>query len=265
LASGVTEFGEVYAEAMSRAGNWLVDTQDADGCWRKYPTPFASPGEKAYETHVAWGLFEAARVGPESRFVGAAIANIRWALRYQRDNGWFDNCCLTDPLHPLTHTLGYVLRGILEAYRYTEEPIYLRAAQRTADAVVKTVRDDGYLPGRLTADWTPAVSWVCLTGSAQIAHCLLMLHAWTGEFRYLRAALSLNRFVRRTILLTGPQELRGAVKGSYPIDGAYGAFEFLDWACKFMIDANVLEHEVTQQSSATPHLSGLRNEVAPNQ
>lgn len=40
---------------MRRAADWLVETQDADGCWRRHPTPFAEPGEKVYETHVAWG------------------------------------------------------------------------------------------------------------------------------------------------------------------------------------------------------------------
>ena len=34
LTSGVQEFGE-YREAMRRAADWLVKTQDPDGCWRK--------------------------------------------------------------------------------------------------------------------------------------------------------------------------------------------------------------------------------------
>src|SRR5690606_2591328 len=61
LASGV-EWFSAYVEPLRRAADWLVATQDSDGCWRKYPTPFAAPGEKAYETHVAWGLLEAAKV-----------------------------------------------------------------------------------------------------------------------------------------------------------------------------------------------------------
>ena len=80
LASGVREFG-VYREAMRRAADWLVKTQDPDGCWRKHPTPFAAPGEKAYETHVAWGLLEAARLEPDSSYADAALANVRWALQ----------------------------------------------------------------------------------------------------------------------------------------------------------------------------------------
>ena len=31
------------------------------------------------------------------------------------------------------------------------------------------------------------------------------------------------------------------MKGSFPVDGDYGRFEFLNWACKFTVDANVQE------------------------
>ena len=172
LASGVAEFGDAYRAPMQRAADWLVATQDPDGCWRRHATPFAAPGEKAYETHVAWGLLEAARVESNAQYADSALANVRWALKQQAENGWFAKCCLDDPIRPLTHTLGYALRGIVEAYRFTDDRLYLLAACKTADGILSAVRADGYLPGRLNADWTPAVSWMCVTGAVQIAHCL---------------------------------------------------------------------------------------------
>jgi hypothetical protein len=245
LAAAKSEFGDEYFGPMCRAAQWLVDTQDSDGCWRSQPTPFAKPGEKAYETHVAWGLFEAARVAPGYRFAEAGMANIRWALTNQRDNGWFEKCCLKDPSAPLTHTLGYVLRGIIEAYRFSEDKKLLDRAIITADGLLTAIRlSDGFIPGRLTADWKGAVNSACLTGSAQIAHCWLMLYRYTGDERYLNAAYAANRFVRRTIQVAGPDETRGGVKGSFPVDGDYGKFEYLNWACKFTIDSNLLELNV---------------------
>ena len=95
-----------YREPMQRAADWLLETQDPDGCWRRHPTPFANPGEKAYETHVSWGLFEAERIAPQRGYADAALANVRWALGNQRENGWPDKCCLRDPARPLTHTIG---------------------------------------------------------------------------------------------------------------------------------------------------------------
>lgn len=241
LVSGVTAFGSQYLEPMRRAADWLVRTQDADGCWRRFPTPFASPGEKAYETHVAWALLEAERVDPGRSYGKAALANVRWALAKQHANGWFDHCCLSDPTRPLTHTLGYALRGVVEAYRFSGDDVFLKAARRTADGLRSALREDGHLPGRLDRDWKAAARWVCLTGSAQVSACWLLLDEARGEPSYTDAALAANRYVRRTMRLDASEDLRGAVAGSFPIDGGYGAYKLLNWAAKFTIDANLLE------------------------
>jgi rhamnogalacturonyl hydrolase YesR len=247
LASGARVFGEVYREPMRRAADWLVKTQDSDGCWRKFPTPFAAPGEKAYETHVAWGLLEAARVEGSAagqHYVDAALANVRWSLGHQRPNGWFEKCCLTDDTMPLTHTIGYVLRGLVEAYVFTRDASLLAAARRTADGILSAIDADGFLPGRLDANWRGTVSWACLTGSVQIGWCWLTLFKQTGYPAYLDAGRAATRYVRRTIRVDGPAETRGGVKGSFPVDGGYGRYEYLNWACKFMVDANMLERRL---------------------
>ncbi len=249
LSRGAAEF-ETYREPMRRAAGWLTATLDDDGCWRRHPTPFAAAGEKAYETHVAWGLFEAARIEPDQDYGRAGLANVRWALARQRDNGWVADCCLDDPDRPLTHTLGYFLRGVIEGYRFHPDPEILAAARRTADGLLSALDDDGRLPGRLNPDWTAAVPWVCLTGSAQIAHCWLLLHEITGEPRYRNAGAAANGYVRRTVRVDGPVELRGAVKGAFPVDGEYGRFQFLNWAAKFCADANLAE----LQLKAAPRL-----------
>jgi uncharacterized protein YyaL (SSP411 family) len=241
LASGVREFGQEYLKSMCRAADWLVNTQDPDGCWRKYPTRHAAPGEKTYETHAAWGLFEAARLEPEKPYAASALANVRWALKSQRENGWFDKCCLTDPSQPLTHTLGYVLRGIIEAYRFSQEESFLQAARGTADNLLTATRGDGFLPGRLDANWRGTVKWACLTGSVQIASCCLLLYQGTGDSRYRDAAFLLNKYVRRTMKVDGPPERRGAIKGAFPVNGDYCAYQYPNWACKFFVDANMLE------------------------
>lgn len=247
LSAGAAKFGEPYVSAMHRAAHWLVETMDEDGCWRRHPTPFAHQGEKAYETHVSWGLFEAARASGRDDYATAGLRNIRWALGRQTSNGWFHSCCLEDPLRPLTHTIGYVLRGVLEAYRYSRDDELLTAACRTADGLLTALGADGHLPGRLDSDWQPAVPWVCLTGTVQNASCWLMLYQMTGQVRYRDAGFLANRFVRRTVRVDGPDETRGAVKGALPVYGDYGRFEYLNWAAKFFVDANRLEREVRQR------------------
>lgn len=247
LASGTEEFGDKYREPMRRAADWLVRTQDSDGCWRKHRSPFADQSDKAYETHVSWGLFEAARLEPESNYAEAAIANIKWALSLQTANGWFENCCLSEPEQPLTHTIGYVLRGVIEAYRFTDNEIFLKSSLKTADSLLTALRDDGSLPGRLDSDWRGTVSWSCLTGNVQIAACWLLLFEYTGEIKYRDAALAANKFVRRTIKLDGQPEIRGAVKGSFPVTGDYCAYEYPNWASKFFIDSHLMEQALSAE------------------
>lgn len=244
LAAGVAEFGDAYRGPMRAAADWLVQTQDPDGCWRRHPTPFAEPGEKAYETHVSWGLIEAERIDAGRGYAAAALRNVRWALTHQRPNGWFDYCCLADPSEPLTHTIGYVFRGLLEVHRFYDDPSLLAAARRTADGVLTAIRPDGSLPGKLNAGWHGTVSWSCLTGNVQIAHSLLILYGRTGNRAYRDVAYGLNCAVRRTLRFDHQDETRGAVKGSFPIDGDYGKFEYLNWATKFAIDSYTVEQEI---------------------
>lgn len=246
-----------YAEPMQRAADWLVETQDPDGCWRRFPSPFTLSGEKVYETHVAWALLEADRLVRGRGYAEAALANVRWALQSQTGNGWLRNCCLDGASEPLTHTLGYALRGILEAYRFCRDPELLAAARRTADGVLTALRPDGRLPGRLRSDWTASVKWDCLTGTAQLAHCWLILYEETRDCGYAEAAFRANAFVRRTVSVDGPLEVRGAVKGSFPIYGAYGRYQYLNWAAKFLADSLMLEIDIRQQG-----VPGLRTNAA---
>jgi hypothetical protein len=187
---------------------------------------------------VAWGLFEAERAAPGHGYGEAGLRQVQWALTRQRANGWFEDCCLSNPEKPLTHTIGYALRGLAEAYRLTRDRPFLDAALRTARALTRCADADGRLPGRLDANWKPAANWVCLTGSVQIAHSWLLLADWAGDNALDDAARRVNRYVRRTLILEGDPDIQGGVRGAFPITGHYGPFEFLNWAAKFMIDAN---------------------------
>jgi hypothetical protein len=256
LASGDRVFNS-YRASLRRAADWLVKIQDPDGCWRRYSTPFARPGEKTFDTHVAWALLEAARIEPERGYEQAALANIRWAISHQRDNGWLEKCCLNASRNPLTHTIGYALRGLIEGYRYSRDSRLLEAARRTADGVLTALRSDGFLPGRLAPDWSGKDRWACLTGTAQMAICWFMLFQETGERLYRQAAFAANSYVRRTVRLDAVPGIRGGVKGSFPINGDYGKYEYLSWAAKFMVDSLMLEQDIRAGSPATVTRKGF--------
>lgn len=250
LAAGVAHFG-AYHDVMRRAATFLRDSLDEDGCWRSHPTPFAAPGEKAYETHVSWGLFEADRVAPGEGYGDAGMRQVAWAMSKQQDNGWVKSCCLNEPDTPLTHTLGYFLRGLVEAHRWSKDEDVLRAALLTARGLLGARRPDGALPGRLGPDWRPAVSWTCLTGNVQIADSWFYLGTLAVDGKMIDAARDANAFVRRTMLISGPDGERGGVKGAFPVQGDYGAYEYLNWAAKFAIDSFMHEQAVDEAARSS--------------
>jgi hypothetical protein len=133
---------------------------------------------------------------------------------------------------------------VLEAYRYSGQSELLAVVTKLANGLLGAIGSDGHLPGRLNSNWKPTVDWACLTGSVQNAHCFLMLYEITGDMRYRDAGFLLNQYVRRTIQVEGPPEIRGGVKGSFPIHGEYGQYEFLNWAVKFAIDSNGMEDKI---------------------
>ena len=56
-------------------------------------------------------------------------------------------------------------------------------------------------------------------------------------------------FLKRTQNRHGREPgVRGGIKGSWPVGGAYGAYEVLNWATKFFVDA-LMRHEAVQMNS----------------
>jgi hypothetical protein len=81
----------------------------------------------------------------------------------------------------------------------------------------------------------------------QVAHCFLLLFQEAGGTELRDAAFELNRFVRRTVRIDGPEEIVGGVKGAFPVWGDYGRYEFLNWSAKFFVDSNLLEASLRAQ------------------
>ena len=93
------------------------------------------------------------------------------------------------------------------------------------------------LYGRLDAQWNAAVSFVCLTGVAQLGIVLMRLHARGGDPRYLNTSLKLADFLVWAQRLNGVgSRRRGAIAGSYPIWGLYCPLKYPSWATKYFVD-----------------------------
>ena len=175
-----------------------------------------------------------------------SLKNIQCILKQQNERGWFDNNCLSDNSHPLTHTIGYTVEGILGIGLGLNDQSYIAAAQKTAEELINIQLSDGSLPGRLDKDWQPAVNWVCLTGLAQIAICWWLLYNQTAETYLKDAAIKANNYLKSKQDTENKNPgIRGGIKGSFPVNGAYGRYEYLNWAAKFFMDSLMKEDEYT--------------------
>lgn len=231
-----------FVAAAVRAGRFLVEHQDEDGAWRRGLSQYANSGPQTYNTRVAWALLELASVTGERTFRDAATRNIEAALTRQQANGWYAGNCLDDDDAPLTHTIAYATRGILEAGRLLDNDTYLAAAERAAAATLRVQRTDGSLAGRYDREWQPRATWSCLTGNVQLAIVWLRLAVLRREPKWLAAAQRSIRYVASCQDLQSPNPgVRGGIAGSFPIYGSYGRFEYLNWAAKFFVEAVMAE------------------------
>ncbi|MHB8426021.1 MAG: beta-L-arabinofuranosidase domain-containing protein [Gammaproteobacteria bacterium] len=231
-----------FRDSLVRAAEWLLATQDADGAWRRFASPFAAHQVNTYNTRVAFALARAGQALGETRYLDAAVRNVRWALTQMRGNGWLENNDLEDNARPLTHTIAYATRGILEVGVITADTAFVDAAARIAHAVAGSQRRDGALPGRLDAEWKPASRWSCVTGNAQMAIIWQRLAQETGDHAWRVPAERANHFnLSIQNLAAADPGVRGGVPGSYPLRGAYMSYRFPNWAAKFFADALLLQ------------------------
>jgi hypothetical protein len=236
-----------FKEAARRAADWLVSMQEPNGTWIRGNSSRANPRATLYNVKAAWGLCEAGVALGEERYVKAALRNAEHCLSRQRPNGWLPDCCLNDPDAPLLHTLAYSMQGLIGIGRLTGRDDLIGGARLLADAELRTMRQDGFIPGRQYEDFSAAADWCCLTGSAQTSAVWSQLYLLTHEEKYRRAVRTVNRYLMARHDIRNPDlRLRGGVPGSWPVWGDYGRLRIINWATKFLVDALTLERSVLQ-------------------
>jgi len=227
-----------FLAAASRAGTWLVTVADQDGRWTRN-TFRGIP--HVYNTRTAWLLLTSRAIDPGAEYERVARANLDWALEQQSPEGWFDNCAFRAGVAPFTHTIAYAIEGLLGAGLLLDEPRYVDAARRAAEAALRHLRSDGFVPGQIDSAGHSAASYACLTGNCQLAAVWARLYERFGEERFRSAAVLALRYVMRCQEMnTADLDVGGAIKGSQPLWGRYAPFTFPSWASKFFVDAMLL-------------------------
>jgi hypothetical protein len=230
---------EKYLKAAIDAGEFLLRSLDHDGAWRKY----AYNGvPHTYYTRVSWSLLELWKVTGNERYKEGAAKNLNWTLKQRRDNGWFQYASFDEKHNPYTHTIAYLVSGILESGIILGENKWMNAAQDVLERLLRIFEIRKFMPGDFNDRWRGNFKYSCLTGDAQISILWQQLYQASGDARFLNAALKINDYLKSKQWLNTPaRPLKGGIPGSDPLWGAYHPFWIPSWAVKFFADALLLE------------------------
>lgn len=224
-------------EAAVRAGTWMVQAQEVDGAWRTHNFLGVA---RVYDTYVDAPLLELYTVTGDARYRAAAEKNLAWVLGRQKASGWFADADNT--LHrndrPITHTIAYTIDGLVACGAALSSSALIAAARRAADPLLEIFLREGRLHGRYDERWQGSEAAIT-TGCAQLAIAWRRLHVRTGEQRYAEGALRMVSWLLgvQRVCLSGPEAVRGALPGSFPVWGRYEKFAFPNWATKYLMDA----------------------------
>jgi hypothetical protein len=234
-----------FLHSLQEASNWLISMQESDGNWIKGNSKYANPDATVYNVKAAWGLCEAGHVADMPGALEAASLNAEYCISKQLANGWFRDCCLIDQAQPLLHTIAYSMQGLLGIGTIVHRDDFVEAAALTADSLVKLMDDDGFIPGRIDADFNGTVDWCCMTGTAQTAIVWGKLFQITGKPTYREAMLRANEYLmRRHDIENDDARLRGGIPGSWPVWGSYGRLLILNWATNFFVESLLLQESI---------------------
>jgi len=230
--------------AAEKAGNFLVKDLDDKGMFKTNGEFVSAKSIKTYNVLCAWAMYRLGKLIGNPCYSDAAIRAVEGSLKLRKENGWFAENCLDDHQRPLTHTIGYTTQGILEVGIAAGRDDFVEASEHCLQGIFPNIGENGYLAGRFDSEWRPAVRWVCLTGSAQIAIVAYRLAKLRGNENYRIAADSLVNFLKAIQRVdTGIDGIDGAMAGSYPITGPYMTAGYPNWATKYFLDALMLQAE----------------------
>lgn len=228
---------EKFLQSAESASDWLVSVQHPIGYWEY----FDYRNERhTYCSRVAWALLLVEKLSYKGDYSTAANNHLQWVINQQLENGWFKNAGFSSDESPFLHTIGYTIRGLLEAGCHLAEETYISSAKTAVDQLNKLDTNGNPLKAVYNQNWE-ASNFYCLTGNAQMALINLRLAEITDDDEYVRNANNEIEFVKRhQFLRNSSANLHGGIKGSAPIWGPYMRLRIPNWGAKFFADALLL-------------------------
>lgn len=227
-----------WLDAATQAAEWLAAGVTPEGVWRHID--YQAQVTPTYYAQAAWAMLEVySRNGDDVIREGAekVLSNV---MSRQMENGAFDGWGFMEGQPCSTHTIAYTIRGLLESARLLDAwDSYGKAAIAALEVLLRRSElAGGRLPGAYDVKWRPIGKYVCLTGNAQIALCLLIWEEREMDLHLVNAAAKLvDAICDAQHVKSIVPGLRGAVAGSFPMWGRYMIFRYPNWAAKYHLDA----------------------------
>jgi hypothetical protein len=233
----------LFLQAAQKAAEWLCQSMDDDGCWRRNLSHYVDPAPfNTYNVLVSWALMRFALIANHQPSQIAAEKNLRWTLEQANSRGFFACCEMAGFKHPITHSIAYTLQGVLEVGLLLNSSQAVDLVLRALKELAGRQRPSGGYAGIFTPEWQEAVEWECLNGSAQLT--ILMYRA----FEQTKNEIFLNSFekgiqwlIANQVSAPNVKEVHGGLFGSFPIYGAYHTYSLPNSAAKYLLDALMLK------------------------
>lgn len=240
MVAGYSRFARADClEAALKAGQWMVENQDSDGCWRK---SVHNDLPHTYNTRAAWALLRVGMIVNEDHLVRGAIKNLEWALTQQTANGWFQSNAFEKGRAPFTHTIAYAIRGMMEGGILLGDERFIKASEKGALALAGLLHKNGFLAGTFDESWHSRDHYCCLTGLAQSGIIWIRLDQLSGRNTFARELGSAITYLKKNHMINQTGDpADGGIAGSVPIWGAYSRFEYPNWAAKFFADLLMMD------------------------
>lgn len=225
---------EKNKNAMLAAARWLAEQQSADGSFEKHAYNSTS---HAYYSRVGAAMMKSGELSGDEAIYAAGLKNINWTLSKQTQSGFFLESSFFGGEHPAySHTIVYVLEGLLEAFVLTRSNKIQESILSSMDAIYNQLDVSGLVYSEYDSRFKVTDHSVCSTGLAQWARMCFMAANLFGQEKFIASGVKAIDFLK-TNQYKASTNLFGGIPGSVPFYGKYMKNSIPNWGMKFYIDA----------------------------
>lgn len=248
------EKDEKYLIGAKKGAEWILSKLDDSGFFSENNIV----GGGSFDSLVCACLLMVVQLLPEeeqNKFIPKIKASLDAHLTLQNKNGWFRNCNFVSNDKALLHHLGYTLDGLIISSEILNDETYYLAAKKAAKKLLSKFEVNLELPAYIKSDWTTHhdlgnKASLCITGYSQIAIVLQKISKKEKDLRYLNAALKINDIVSSIGNYRSKNSgICFGLPGSYPINGDYQTYQFVNWAAKYHAESLLLSKNACMPKS----------------